>query len=100
MRIGLTGATGFVGRYIARHLIDQGHSLQCWFRPASDRSGLEDLATSLQWVPGDLADADSAHALAANCQAVVHAALSSWMGFQESALFAVRKTPVFATAKT
>ena len=75
MRIALTGATGFVGRYIARHLVEQGHTLRCWYRSTSDCGGLEDLAGSLEWVTGDLDDAQSAQALVAGCEAAVHAAL-------------------------
>lgn len=33
MRIALTGATGFIGRYIATRLAEQGHQLACWSRP-------------------------------------------------------------------
>jgi len=36
---------------------------------------LDDLASSLQWIVGDLDDAESAHALVTDCDAVVHAAL-------------------------
>ena len=54
MRIALTGATGFIGRYIAAHLAEQGHGLRCWYRSTSDRGGLEPLAESIQWVEGGL----------------------------------------------
>ena len=75
MKIALTGATGFIGRYVARHLVELGHRLRCWHRPGSDRGGFDDLADSLQWLEGDLGDAPSAERLVAGCDAVVHAAL-------------------------
>lgn len=75
MRIALTGATGFVGRYIAQYLVEQGNTLRCWRRPTSDCGGLENLAGSLQWAAGDLDDAQSVPTLVAGCDAVVHAAL-------------------------
>jgi nucleoside-diphosphate-sugar epimerase len=75
MRIALTGATGFIGRYIATDLIRQGHRLRCWHRPESDRGGFEDLAGSLEWVEGDLGSAASVRSLVEGCDAVVHAAL-------------------------
>ena len=75
MRIALTGATGFIGRYIAANLIGQGHRLRCWHRPTSDRGGFENLADSLEWIEGDLDDVTSANALVGGCDAVVHAAL-------------------------
>jgi len=31
--IALTGATGFLGRYIARELAGQQQLLRCWYRP-------------------------------------------------------------------
>jgi nucleoside-diphosphate-sugar epimerase len=75
MKIALTGATGFIGRYIATHLADGGHQLCCWHRPTSDRSGFEHLTGSLEWATGDLGSAASCQALVAGCDAVVHAAL-------------------------
>ena len=40
MLIAVTGATGFLGRYLVRRLASAGHRLRCWYRPSSDRSGL------------------------------------------------------------
>jgi nucleoside-diphosphate-sugar epimerase len=74
MRVGLTGATGFIGRYIAKHLADQGHSLRCWQRASSNRDGFDQVG-DLQWIEGDLGDPASAHLLVKGCDAVVHAAL-------------------------
>lgn len=75
MRIALTGTTGFIGRYIAAHMVAQRHRLRCWYRPTSDRSGFEPLAESLQWAEGDLANPASCRELVRGCDAVVHAAL-------------------------
>ncbi len=74
MRIAITGATGFIGRYIVDHLAGQGHLLRCWYRPHSDRSGF-DRVNALEWVEGDLSDGSSARSLVQGCDAVVHAAL-------------------------
>jgi len=75
MRIGVTGATGFLGRYIVAHLCKAGHSCRCWYRPSSDRTGLNVFERSITWIPGHLNEADSNSALVAECDAVVHAAL-------------------------
>jgi nucleoside-diphosphate-sugar epimerase len=86
MRIAITGATGFLGRYIVRHLVEQGHSLRCWYRPTSDRSGFEREAKSLEWLEGRLGDPASTWALVRGVDAVVHAALE-WQregGFRSS----------------
>lgn len=83
MRIAITGATGFLGRYLLRHLAGAGHSCQCWFRPDSDRQGLAVPEDRLRWIAGDLVAADSMAELVSGCDAVVHAALyRPGQGFQ------------------
>jgi nucleoside-diphosphate-sugar epimerase len=86
MRIALTGATGFLGRYIVKQLVHSGHQLRCWHRPQSDRSGLDD--RSIEWVPGDLRDRQAIASLVRGANAVVHAALQ-WQ--QEGAFQAAGK---------
>jgi nucleoside-diphosphate-sugar epimerase len=75
MKIAVTGGPGFIGHYILRQLIASGHSLRCWYRPSSDRGGLEDLAAAIEWLPGELNDEPSTDSLVLGCDAVVHAAL-------------------------
>lgn len=75
MRIAITGATGFLGRYILSHLASLGHECRCWYRPSSDRSGLDLPQGAVQWMPGSLGDFEAASALVSGCDAVVHAAL-------------------------
>ncbi|NLX21859.1 MAG: NAD(P)-dependent oxidoreductase [Phycisphaerae bacterium] len=76
MRIAVTGATGFLGRYIVNHLLGEGHECRCWYRETSDRGGFDEHATGrLAWVPGDLGDAESADRLVEHADAVVHSAL-------------------------
>lgn len=87
MRIAITGATGFVGRYLVRRLAAAGHELRCWYRPGSDRSGLEDCDRAIEWLPGELGNAAAAQALVQGIGAVVHAGLArpSGTGFTASA---------------
>lgn len=73
MRIALTGATGFLGRYIAAELLGRGHILRCWHRPDSDRSAMP---PGIEWVPGDLDRPETISPLIRGCDAVVHAALA------------------------
>ncbi|MEO1993783.1 MAG: NAD-dependent epimerase/dehydratase family protein [Planctomycetaceae bacterium] len=75
MRIAVTGATGFCGRYLVRQLVEQGHQCRCWYRPTSDRSGLSGVATHVEWCQGELGDPGACAALVDGCDAVVHAGL-------------------------
>ena len=63
MKIALTGATGFLGRYLVRHLASAGHRLRCWHRPSSDRSGFGDNAGGVERLQGELGDSNAARDL-------------------------------------
>jgi nucleoside-diphosphate-sugar epimerase len=75
MHIAVTGATGFLGRYVVRRLAAAGHTLRCWYRPGSDRSGFDAEANSIEWVTGQLGDVAATDALVRGVDAVVHSAL-------------------------
>jgi nucleoside-diphosphate-sugar epimerase len=75
MQIAVTGATGFLGRYIVSHLVPAGHSCRCWYRPGSDRGGCEAVERQVEWLPGELGDQEACDRLVEGCDAVVHAAL-------------------------
>ena len=73
MNIALTGATGFLGRYIANRLLRAGHNCQCWFRSQSDRGGFVSGPGRLTWIPGTLGDDAATEGLVTGVDAVVHA---------------------------
>jgi len=75
MKIAVTGGTGFIGHYIVRRLTGAGHRVRAWYRSGSDRSGLDDLGDSVEWLPGELNDEQASCSLVQGCNAVVHAAL-------------------------
>ena len=75
MKIAVTGATGFLGRYVVRRLTAQGHQCRCWHRPTSDRSGIDTLGGAVDWIEGGLDRPGTEIDLVAGCDAVVHAAL-------------------------
>lgn len=78
MRVAITGATGFLGRYIVNEMLSKGRECRCWYRPGhSDQGGFDDSGgKTIEWLPGDLEDADSAEALVKGADAVVHSALT------------------------
>ena len=74
MRILLTGATGFIGRHVARTLVERGHFVSCLVRLGSERKlRLPDRARS-ERVSGDLTDADSLGRKPLGCDALVNLA--------------------------
>jgi nucleoside-diphosphate-sugar epimerase len=79
MRIAITGGTGFLGRYLIHQLAQAGHSLRCWHRPGSDRSGFEKAAPAVEWLSGELGDPSAAQHLVSGMDALVHAAVQ-WQG--------------------
>jgi nucleoside-diphosphate-sugar epimerase len=81
MKIAVTGATGFLGRYIVRHLGGAGHHLRCWYRQSSDRTGFDDVAKAIEWLPGELGDPAATRQLIDGAEAVVHSAVQ-WLGPQ------------------
>ncbi|MAE63103.1 MAG: nucleoside-diphosphate sugar epimerase [Phycisphaeraceae bacterium] len=75
MLIAITGATGFLGRYITSLFLGQGHRCRCWHRPDSDRGGFVHDGTAITWIEGGLHQPDSIAPLIDGADAVVHAGL-------------------------
>ena len=75
MKIAITGATGFLGRHILSQLAAEQHQCRCWYRPESDRTGLEHVERYVEWVEGALGQREACSQLVDGCQALVHAAL-------------------------
>jgi nucleoside-diphosphate-sugar epimerase len=85
MLIAITGATGFLGRYIVRDLATAGHRLRCWHRPDSDRSGIDNVVHAIEWLPGGLGELAAARLLVRGADALVHVALHRPQGSTFSA---------------
>jgi nucleoside-diphosphate-sugar epimerase len=75
--VAVTGATGYVGRFIVKRLIGAGVGVRAWRRQASDLRGLPD---SIAWVSGDLSSPATADALVEGADMLVHAALEHTPG--------------------
>lgn len=69
LTVAVTGATGFVGRHLCKHLADQGHAVRALVR-SSGRTGA--LPQSVQAVPGDVFDRGALNRLCDKADAVIH----------------------------
>lgn len=74
MVVGVTGGTGFIGRYIIRQLIQSGHQVVAWYRGNRPPTPI-DMEDSITWIPGSLRDANACRQLVDSSEAIVHAAL-------------------------
>ncbi|MGB0671182.1 MAG: hopanoid-associated sugar epimerase [Rhodospirillales bacterium] len=68
----VTGATGFVGSAVARHLLDRGVSVRVLVRPNSDRANLAGLDVDV--AEGDLNNPASLAAACEGCGSLFHVA--------------------------
>lgn len=72
MKAFVTGATGFIGRHVARRLAQSGHELCCLARRTSSIGHLEELDATL--ITGDLNDRDSLREGMEGCDWVINVA--------------------------
>lgn len=68
----VTGATGFVGAAVARHLLAAGHDVRVMVRAGADTRNIEGL--KVESVQGDLTDTRSLQAAVKGCEALFHVA--------------------------
>lgn len=72
MKALVTGASGFVGSAVVRHLLEQDVDVRVMLRPSSDRRNVADLPIEI--VNGDLADAASLEKAVSGCDTLFHVA--------------------------
>ena len=71
MKVLVTGATGFVGTYVLRQLLEDDHEVRALVRPDSE-SKLGDLADRVEVVQGDITQPETLQGQFDGCDAVIH----------------------------
>lgn len=74
MRIAITGASGFVGRHLARTLADDGHQLVLTARGVDQRDTSIRQLGNVRWVPVGIGNEEGLSQAFEGCQAVAHCA--------------------------
>jgi nucleoside-diphosphate-sugar epimerase len=69
--IAITGAAGYVGRFVVAELQQRGMHIRALARPQTDRGGFNQ---TLEWITGDLRSVEAIHQLVQGVEAVVHLA--------------------------
>ena len=72
MRVFLTGATGFVGAHVARHLAERGAELRVLTRATSNLANIEGISAEI--VVGDLLQPEALRSSIRGCDALMHVA--------------------------
>jgi farnesol dehydrogenase len=84
VKVLLTGATGFLGRVLARRLAARGHAVRVLARASSRTAGLPE---GTELATGDVTDAAAFARAAEGCQAILHAAALVKVWVPEPSLF-------------
>lgn len=70
----ITGATGLVGSYLSREMLDAGHSVTALRRASSDLSLVADIADRMEWIEGDVLEPATMSAAIQQADWVIHSA--------------------------
>ena len=96
MKVFITGATGLVGSFVCRQLLENGHEIRAVKRTSSKMTLLEDTEQDIEWVVGDMNDTEFLEESLKDIEAVIHAAaIISFDKRWEKKMF---KTNVLGTA--
>ena len=67
MKVGITGATGFIGGRLLKRLLSEGHEVKCLVRDKQKGKALEKLGAEIYI--GDLSNLDSLKDFPQGCEA-------------------------------
>jgi dihydroflavonol-4-reductase len=73
-KVCLTGATGFVGRHVARLLAERGHLVRCLVRDQSNTQFLKELDARFEFVTGDVLEPLTLGAFCRGADWLIHCA--------------------------
>lgn len=73
-KIFITGATGFLGSYILRFLVRDGHDIYAMRRAHSRMDMIADIQDKVVWTVGDIGDIDLLHDIIDSDTVIIHAA--------------------------
>lgn len=74
MKIAVTGATGFIGRYLVHALAAQGHELRVLVRPGRESAFEQPPSNPAEIHTGDLTDVASLHGFLTGTELLIHVA--------------------------
>lgn len=92
-RVLITGATGFLGRYVVRACIEDGLSVRVFHRASSDLAAFEDLP--VETARGEITDQVAVREALKGCRGLFH--LAGLVSFKPAARDALMKTNVYGT---
>ncbi|WP_445361531.1 NAD-dependent epimerase/dehydratase family protein [Microbulbifer sp. EKSA005] len=81
MRIGITGASGYVGQFLVRHFLRQGYEVRALLRREESAALFRSIASPrLAWSVGDITSDTTLQTFVSNLDVVVHAAFEHLPG--------------------
>ena len=93
MPVFVTGGTGFLGGNLVRLLVGRGQPVRLMVRPDSSRLGLD--SDLIEFVGGDVTDAQSVRKAMAGCESVYH--LAAWVQISPWGMQTARRVNVDGT---